>query len=205
METITYEYGGGLYVNLTNRCDCACVFCLRHNGHKGSIYADDLWLDHEPTRQEALEDLLARDLPKYSELVFCGFGEPAYRMDDILWLVDRLKEAAPGLPPVRINTNGHADLILGRDVTPELKGRIDALSISLNGSTCEEYVAVTRPRDGERAWEAMLDFTRRAVRYVPTVMMTVVDKDKSPRELEACRALCESLGARLRVRAYIPD
>ena len=205
METISYAYGPALYVNLTNRCDCACVFCLRHNGHKGSIYADDLWLDHEPTRQEALEDLLARDLPKYSELVFCGFGEPAYRMDDILWLVDRLKEAAPGLPPVRINTNGHADLILGRDVTPELKGRIDALSISLNGSTCEEYVAVTRPRDGERAWEAMLDFTRRAVRYVPTVMMTVVDKDNSPRELEACRALCESLGARLRVRAYIPD
>ena len=205
MMTISYEYEGALYVNLTNRCDCACVFCLRHNGHKGSIYADDLWLDHEPTRQEALEDLLARDLPKYSELVFCGFGEPAYRMDDILWLVDRLKEAAPGLPPVRINTNGHADLILGRDVTPELKGRIDALSISLNGSTCEEYVAVTRPRDGERAWEAMLDFTRRAVRYVPTVMMTVVDKDKSPQELEACRALCESLGARLRVRAYIPD
>ena len=205
METISYAYGPALYVNLTNRCDCACVFCLRHNGHKGSIYADDLWLDHEPTRQEALEDLLARDLPKYSELVFCGFGEPAYRMDDILWLVDRLKEAAPGLPPVRINTNGHADLILGRDVTPELKGRIDALSISLNGSTCEEYVAVTRPRDGERAWEAMLDFTRRAVRYVPAVMMTVVDKDKSPQELEACRALCESLGARLRVRAYIPD
>ena len=205
METISYAYGPALYVNLTNRCDCACVFCLRHNGHKGSIYADDLWLDHEPTRQEALEDLLARDLPKYSELVFCGFGEPAYRMDDILWLVDRLKEAAPGLPPVRINTNGHADLILGWDVAPELKGRIDTLSISLNGSTCEEYVAVTRPRDGERAWEAMLDFTRRAVRYVPTVMMTVVDKDKSPQELEACRALCESLGARLRVRAYIPD
>ena len=205
METISYAYGPALYVNLTNRCDCACVFCLRHNGHKGSIYADDLWLDHEPTRQEALEDLLARDLPKYSELVFCGFGEPAYRMDDILWLVDRLKEAAPGLPPVRINTNGHADLILGRDVAPELKGRIDALSISLNGSTCEEYVAVTRPRDGDRAWEAMQDVTRRAVRYVPTVMMTVVDKDKSPQELEACRALCESLGARLRVRAYIPD
>ena len=46
METISYAYGPALYVNLTNRCDCACVFCLRHNGHKGSIYADDLWLDH---------------------------------------------------------------------------------------------------------------------------------------------------------------
>ena len=34
METISYEYEGSLYVNLTNRCDCACVFCLRHNGHK---------------------------------------------------------------------------------------------------------------------------------------------------------------------------
>lgn len=36
MMTISYEYEGALYVNLTNRCDCACVFCLRHNGHKGS-------------------------------------------------------------------------------------------------------------------------------------------------------------------------
>ena len=121
MMTISYEYEGALYVNLTNRCDCACVFCLRHNGHKGSIYADDLWLEHEPTRQEALDDLLARDFSQYRELVFCGFGEPMYRTDDIVWLVDELKKRVPNLPPVRINTNGHANLILGRDVTPDLK------------------------------------------------------------------------------------
>ena len=205
METISYEYEGALYVNLTNRCDCACVFCLRHNGHKGSIYADDLWLDHEPTREEALRDLLGRDLAGYRELVFCGFGEPTFRLDDILWLVDELKRMAPGLPPVRINTNGHANLLHGRNMCPDLQGRIDVLSISLNGSTPEEYLAVTRPRDGLLAWEAMLEFTREAVRYVPTVMMTVVDKDKSPEELERCRVLCESLGAQLRVRAYIPD
>lgn len=205
METITYEYGDGLYINLTNRCDCRCVFCLRHNGNKGSIYADDLWLDHEPTREEALADLLARDLRAYPELVFCGFGEPTYRMDDILWLVDRMKEAVPDLPPVRINTNGHANLIQGRDVTPDLAGRIDVLSISLNGSTAEEYCAVTQPKDGAAAWEAMLDFTRRAVNYVPKVMMTVVDKDLSPGTLEACRTLVRDLGATLRVRAYIPD
>ena len=80
METITYEYEGGLYVNLTNRCDCACVFCLRHNGHKGSIYADDLWLDHEPTREEALDDFLRRDLTAYREIVSCGFRAPMYRL-----------------------------------------------------------------------------------------------------------------------------
>ena len=205
METITYEYGGGLYVNLTNRCDCACVFCLRHNGHKGSIYADDLWLDHEPTREEALADLLSRDLAGYPEIVFCGFGEPTFRLDDILWLVDRMKEQVPGLPPIRINTNGHASLIHGRDVCPDLQGRIDVLSISLNGSTAEEYVAVTRPRDGVRAWEAMLDFTREAAKYVPEVVMTIVDKDKSPEEIAACRSLCEDLGARFRVRSYIED
>lgn len=129
METISYEYGDALYVNLTNRCDCACIFCLRNNGHKGSIYADDLWLEHEPSREEALKDLLSRDLSRYTELVFCGFGEPTYRIDDLLWLVDELKKAVPHLPPVRINTNGHANLIHGRDVTPGLAGRIDVLSI----------------------------------------------------------------------------
>ncbi|MGN1003903.1 MAG: TatD family nuclease-associated radical SAM protein [Oscillospiraceae bacterium] len=205
METISYEYGDSLYVNLTNRCDCACVFCLRQNGHKGSIYADDLWLDHEPSRQEALDDLLKRDLPSYREIVFCGFGEPTFRIDDILWLVDEMKKAVPALPPIRINTNGHANLIHGRDVTPELAGRIDVLSISLNGSTCEEYVKVTRPRDGDKAWEAMLDFTRKAARVVPKVVMTIVNKDKTPEEIEACRTMCEELGATLRVREYIPD
>ena len=205
METISYAYEGALYVNLTNRCDCACVFCLRHNGHKGSIYADDLWLDHEPTRQEALDDLLKRNLPQYRELVFCGFGEPMFRTDDILWLVDQLKARVPALPPVRINTNGHANLILGRDVTPELAGRIDTLSISLNGSTAEVYCAVTQPRDGEKAWHAMLDFARKAKEYVPHVIMTIVDKDKTLEEIERCRAITEDLGVTLRIRAYIPD
>ena len=205
METITYEYEGALYVNLTNRCDCACVFCLRHNGHKGSIYADDLWLEHEPTVEEALADFETRDLASYREIVFCGFGEPSYRIDDLCAIVDALKERYPDLPPVRINTNGHGSLIHGRDVTPQLAGRIDTVSVSLNGATAEEYCAVTKPRDGEKAWEAMLDFTKKAAEQVPHVVMTIVDKDKTPQDIETCRALAQSLGATLRVRAYIPD
>lgn len=205
MMTISYEYEKGLYVNLTNRCDCNCVFCLRHNSGGGSIYADDLWLDHEPSREEALKDLLGRDLASYEELVFCGFGEPMYRVDDIVWLVDELKKTVPALPPVRINTNGHADLIHGRDVTPLLKGRIDVLSISLNAATREEYTAVTRPRDGAAAWDAMLDFARKARKFVPCVVLTIVDKDKTPDEIEACQAIADELGVTLRVRTYIPD
>ena len=205
MMTISYEYEGALYLNFTNRCDCACVFCLRHNGHKGSIYADDLWLEHEPSREEILADLLARDLSRYRELVFCGFGEPTFRWDDDAWLIDELKERGVKLPPVRINTNGHANRILGRDITPEMKGRVDIVSIALNGATAEEYTAVTQPSTGEQGWEDMLEFTRRAVKQVPTVMMTIVNKDKTPEDIETCRKLAESLGAKLRVREYIPD
>lgn len=205
MMTISYEYEGALYVNLTNKCDCACVFCLRHNGHKGSIYADDLWLEHEPSREDALNDLMSRDLSQYRELVFCGFGEPMFRWDDDAWLIDELKRRGIRLPPVRINTNGHANRILGRDMTPELKGRVDVLSISLNGADEAEYTAVTQPSTGALGWKDMLDFTKKAGQYVPTVMMTIVNKDKTPEDIEQCRALAESLGAVLRVREYIPD
>ena len=120
--TITYEYEGALYVNLTNKCNCACEFCLRHGKAQGSIYTQDsLWLEREPTRQEALDSFLGRDVPGYREIVFCGYGEPTYRLEDLLWLVDQLKERfGEKLPPVRINTNGHASLIHGRDVCPEL-------------------------------------------------------------------------------------
>lgn len=208
MQTVTYEFEGALYVNLTNKCNCACTFCLRHNGyegHTGSIYADDLWLEHEPTNEEALANLLERDVSIYRELVFCGFGEPTYRIDTILWLVDRLKERITNLPPVRINTNGHANLIHGRDVTPELKGRIDTLSISLNGSTEEEYTAVTRPKQGTKGWQAMLDFTRKSKDYVPNVVLTIVDKDKTQAEIDHCYKIAEELGAKLKIRSYIED
>ena len=202
--TIAYPVGKNLYLNITNRCPCACTFCIRSMGDT-AYGSDSLWLEHEPSQQEIEQALEAYDLSQYAEVVFCGFGEPMYRTDDIVWLVDELKKRVPNLPPVRINTNGHANLFLGRDVAPLLQGRIDTISISLNGSTPEEYCAVTKPRQGVQAWDAMLDFARECREYVPHVVMTIVDKDKTPEEIEACRRMCERLGATLRVREYIPD
>ena len=89
--TITYAYGDNLYVNPTNRCNFNCNFCLRHNS-SGSIYTHNLWLEREPTRQEALDSFLSRDVCAYREIVFCGYGEPTYRIDEIFALVDELKE-----------------------------------------------------------------------------------------------------------------
>ena len=203
--TITYEYEDALYVNLTNRCNCNCEFCLRHGKAQGSIYTEDsLWLEHEPSRQEAMDSFLSRDVCSYREIVFCGYGEPTYRLDDILWLVDQLKARfGDKLPPVRINTNGLANLILGRDVCPELKGRIDTVSISLNAVTAREYVALCHPVQGEAAYQAMLDFARECKQYVPHVILTIVDKDKSPEEIQTCKDIAQKLGVTLRIRSFI--
>ena len=194
--TITYEYEGALYVNLTNKCNCNCEFCLRHGKAQGSIYTEDsLWLEREPTREEALGSFLSRDIPSYREIVFCGYGEPTYRLNDLLWLVDELKALyGEKLPPVRINTNGHANLINGRDVCPELKGRIDTLSISLNSDNAKDYDALCHPVQGEGAYQAMLDFADEAKHYVPHVVMTIVDKDKTPEEIEHCKQIAANLG-----------
>lgn len=203
--TITYEYEDALYVNLTNKCNCNCAFCLRHGKAQGSIYTENsLWLEREPTRQEALDSFLSREVCSYREIVFCGYGEPTYRMDDILWLVDELRARfGTALPPVRINTNGHAALILGRDVCPELTGRIHTLSISLNATNAADYVALCRPVQGEDAYQAMLDFARRAKDFVPHVVLTIVDKDKTPEEIDLCRKIAADLGVELRIRSFI--
>lgn len=86
---------------------------------------------------------------------------------------------------------------------PELKGRIDTLSISLNAVTAAEYTALCHPAQGEAAYQAMLDFAREATRYVPHVVLTIVDKDKSSEEIETCRQIAAELGVKLRIRSFI--
>ena len=202
--TITYAYGDNLYVNPTNRCDFNCEFCLRRNqGSGGSIYTHNLWLEREPTREELLASIESHDLTKYRQLVFVGFGEPSYRLEDICWVIDRLKEHGHTIF-IRMDTNGTASLIHGRDVTPDFAGRFDMVSVSLNNDTAEKYNAICHPIYPD-AYEAMKTFTKDVRRYVPRVMMTVVDTIP-PEEIESCRRICEEeIGAEYRVREYIKD
>ena len=201
--TITYEYGNNLYVNTTNRCDFSCEFCLRHNGSGGSIYTDNLWLEREPTREEILASIESRDLSKYGQLVFCGFGEPSYRIDDICWVIDRMRERGEKMY-TRMDTNGTGSLIHGRDIAPDFAGRFDMVSISLNTDTAEKYDALCHP-EVPGAYQAMKDFAKELRQYVPKVMMTVVDTIPKE-EIEACRRICEDeVGAVYRVREYIEE
>lgn len=199
MMTITYPVKSGIYVNMTNRCPCACTFCLRHNGD-GVYGSDSLWLDREPTVEEVCASIDAWDLSKYSEVVFCGYGEPTERLDDLLAVAAHIK--AKSDIPVRINTNGLADLIHGESVAHKLRGLIDTVSVSLNATDAEEYNRVVRPKFGLPSYEAMLKFTADCVGIVPNVVMTVVDVVTTPEEQERCREICRSIGATLRVRPY---
>lgn len=202
--TITYAYGDNLYVNTTNRCNYACTFCLRHNkSSNGSIYSDNLWLEREPTREEILASIESRDLGKYSQLVFCGFGEPSYRIEDICWVIDQMKAKGEKIF-TRMDTNGTGSLIHGRDIAPDFAGRFDMVSISLNTDTAEKYEALCCPRT-PGSYQAMKDFAKEVRQYVPQVMMTVVDTIPEE-EIEACRRICEEeIGAAYRVRTYIKD
>lgn len=198
--SITYPYGKNLYVNMTNHCCNNCDFCLRKNS-PGSLYAENLWYQGgEPTKEEIWEELSSRDLNQYCEVVFCGYGEPACRWDDMMWLCDKIKEAGSHL--IRINTNGLGDLITGRPVAEELDGRADTVSVSLNASTPEGYDRLCHSKYGLQALPAILKFTAMAVLNVPHVRMTVVST-MPKEEIDACRALCESIGADFFVREYI--
>ena len=199
MMTITYPVKTGIYVNMTNRCPCACTFCLRHNG-EGVYGSDSLWLDREPTVQEVCDNIDTWDLSKYNEIVFCGYGEPTERLYDLLEVAKYIKSKSD--IKIRINTNGLADLIWNEKTAPKLEGLIDMVSVSLNATNKEEYLKVVRPKFGIDSYDAMLNFTKDCSKYVPNVVMTVVDVVTSKEEQEICRKICESVGAILRVRPY---
>ncbi len=199
--TITYQVKQAVYVNLTNRCPCACRFCLRQ--HAPGVYgSDSLWLEREPTVEEVIASFAQWDLRQYPEVVFCGYGEPTERLDALLEVARWLKRTYPGLP-LRVNTNGLADLIAGTAVEARFAGLIDIVSISLNTPDPQEYLDLCRPKFGAAAYPAMLHFAEEVRKYVPDVVMTVVGEPVTslPKQ-EACRAICARLGVRLRVRPY---
>ena len=199
MMTITYSGRTGLYVNMTNRCPCACTFCLRHN--KDHVFdSDSLWLDREPTVQEVCDSIDKWDLSKFDEIVFCGYGEPTERLDDLLAVAKYIRSKC-GIQ-IRINTNGLADLIWGEATAPKLKGLIDVVSISLNATNSDDYLKVVRPKFGVGSYDAMLNFAKACTEYVPSVIMTVVDVVTSQEEQALCRKICESVGATLRIRPF---
>lgn len=200
--TITYEVDSGLYVNITNRCSNNCEFCIRRNGD-GAYGSDTLWLTREPTVEEIKRDIDKRDLSGYSEVVFCGYGEPSYRLKEAREVALYVKSKMPEMK-VRINTNGHSDLILGYDSAPLYEGAFDTVSISLNTPSPERYVEICHPMHKTLAYESMLNFAKNVKNYVQNTMFSVVKETLSEDELAECYKISDGCGVALKVRTYIP-
>lgn len=196
MMTIFYPIGDNLYVNLTNKCPCRCVFCVREE-HETVGNNNSLWLDHDPSMEEIKADLERFNLDDYKEIVFCGFGEPMMRMDDLIETAKYIKSKAD--IKTRINTNGLGDLIHEKNTAECIKDCIDSVSISLNAPDKESYCRVTRPKFGEQSFEAMLKFAEECRDCGINIAFSVVD-EITPEEIEKSKELAESLGVKLRVR-----
>lgn len=199
--TIFYKFEGKMYINLTNKCPCACVFCLR--GNADSIKDNDsLWLEHEPDFDEITAAFEAFDKTGITDAVFCGYGEPTERADMVVRTAEYIKQHSD--MKIRLNTNGLVKLIHPEFDITRFKGVIDAVSISLNAPDAKRYNEVTRPAYGERAFDAMIDFAIAMKSLCGYVGFTVVDVI-SEQEIERCRRISEELQIPLRVRAYITD
>jgi len=194
--SILYDYFGGLYINLTNQCPCRCEFCVRnYTDSLGS--ADSLLLDKEPTVDEVICELQKWDVAKYEEVIFCGYGEPTERLEELLQIAEHIRKTYG--KPIRLNTNGLADLIWGRETAAELEGLIDTVSISMNEADAEKYNALCHPKFGIKSYDAMIQYISEVKKYVPNVAVSVVGCI-SEESIALCRKKSEALGVKFRVR-----
>lgn len=196
---ILYEVHSNLYVNMTNKCPCACTFCLRQTREEMNG-SGSLWLEREPTVDEVKAEFEKFDISKYDEIVFCGFGEPTERLDDMLEVCRFIKEKYN--KPVRVNTNGLADLIHGRNTASEFEGLVDTVSISLNTPSPERYLELTRSKFGIKSFDAMVNFAENVKKYVPNVIMSTVSTTLTEEEEKKCALICERIGVTYRIRPW---
>lgn len=191
--TIAYRVNGKIYLNLTNRCSNACSFCVRNQGDFGTY---NLWLDREPTLEETIAAL--GEMQDTEEIVFCGYGEPLYRMDIIPAVCDYAHAKGK---KTRMNTNGQDSLINGGGSAEKLAGKLDTVSISLNAATPARYCEICAPAFGEEAFASLLDFAKDCKGRVPRVVLSIVDV-VGEEEVKKAQAIADALGIELRVRHY---
>lgn len=190
---IAYKIRNSLYLNITNRCSNRCVFCAKFTDYfvKGHF----LKLEHEPSADEVMAAI--GDPSGYDEIVFCGYGEPLIRLDLVREVASRLKKTGCR---IRINTDGQASLVHGRNIVPELAGLVDSISVSLNAADPETYQKLCATPFGAAGFAGICEFLTEAKKHIPTVVASAVTVPGL--DIGAVRRLAESLGVTFREREY---
>ncbi|MBI5202660.1 MAG: radical SAM protein [Elusimicrobia bacterium] len=206
-ETTTpvYRYKDGLYVNLTNKCPTACRFCIKFTW-KMKYRGYDLKLrGHEPSIAEVMAGMEAEDRKRpFSEIVFCGYGESTYRLDDMIAICAEVKKRWPKVRR-RLNTIGLGDAINKRPISKDLARGLDAVSVSINTADPKQWEDIVQPMPEFKAtgFEAVKRFIRECAAAIPDTTVTAVEQPGV--DIDACRVLAESLGARWRERPYLDE
>ncbi len=194
MDVYCYELDGNLYINLTNRCSNDCRFCVR--AVNPNYYGNDLWLSKEPTAEEVIASLPDKN---YNEVVFCGYGEPTFRIKELVEIGKELKKRGY---IVRLNTNGQGNLINGRNIVNELAEGVDKVNVSLNAGSKEEYYDVCRPVFGEDAFAALIDFAKECRKRGLSTNFSIVDCI-GEENIALCKKIAEETGVPLKIREFI--
>jgi TatD DNase family protein len=188
---IAYRIRNSLYLNITIRCNADCIFCDRKG--EATVKGNNLRITKEPNKDEIIR--VIGDLKKYEEIVFCGFGEPTIRVDVVKEVSKWVKERGG---KVRLNTDGHGNVINHRNIVPELVGLVDSISISLNTTDPEQYGRLMRI-DGKKFFPAMVEFAKECVNHKFDVTMTMVDINEVD-EIKARNFVEKDIGAKFKNR-----
>lgn len=197
MNTVSYVFGDNLYLNITNRCMMACPYCIKHKW-ANDFRGNDLKLDTEPTAAEVIAAIA--DPKKYKEVIFCGYGDALVNPEAVVEISKWIKENGG---KVRINTAGLANKYHGRNILPELKGLVDVISISLNGTTPREHNELNRPMFKEESFGEIISFAKEAKKYIPEVVITAVELPGL--DVSKVKKIAEETGIAFRVRPYLDE
>ncbi|MCW4006438.1 MAG: TatD family nuclease-associated radical SAM protein [Candidatus Bathyarchaeota archaeon] len=196
-----YWLDNSLYLNITNKCSNNCWFCFRN--FKKGVGGFNLKHAAEPALEQILSELEGNlTARRWTEVVFCGFGESTQRLDLLLEVARWIKKRAPTLT-LRLDTNGHGYVLNpNRDVAGELKAAgIDKVSVSLNGNDEETYAENCRPVFNG-GFQAVTNFVKQAKAAGLDVEVSAIRMPEV--NLKKVKTIVDSLGASFRIRDYIP-
>lgn len=202
-NNLVYILDGKIYINLTNMCTNDCIFCLRRD--KDDVCGQDMWLKSEKiTADDVIEQLNKYEDKIAKGVTFCGYGEPTMKFEVLKQVAEYIKHNYPDTF-IKVNTNGHGNVINKKDILPELKGLVDEFSISLNAQNSDLYKELSQPKI-DNAYEAMKEFAKSAYDNGFKTTLSVVSGYKDyDVDLALCEKIAKDLHASFRNREWIEN
>lgn len=209
-EKIVYRYKNGLYINLTNKCPTACVFCLKKTW-KMRFHGHNLNISKSEPQADSYINAIGKEIKNsdFKELVFCGYGEPTMRLAAMIKIAETVKEGKiAGLRSdlkIRLNTNGMGSLVNGKNIVPKLKRTIDSVNISLNTADPDQWLALMNPFEKyrEEGFLSALKFIKECSRNLKETVITAIDNPAV--DMEKLNKLARKFKVKLRIRPYLDE